>query len=105
MKPVEIGGLKPNWKAQIGIIDPKKTRTVTTISRRNSSPEPNDEDAQLDLEGEFAQDESPATLAAVRASKARGSMGLLRSVKPDVKGTAKVPFPYLLVCCHLDVHE
>ncbi|KAF8225555.1 hypothetical protein L208DRAFT_1380573 [Tricholoma matsutake] len=26
-------------------------------------------------------------------------------LQPDMKGTAKVLFPYLLVCCHLDMHE
>ncbi|KAF8964971.1 hypothetical protein BDZ97DRAFT_1918676 [Flammula alnicola] len=71
-KAAEIGGLKPNWKKQAGL-DPKtKSKASTAPIPRESSPDDvpgHDEDAAVDFNGEFAQDESSQVLAISRAAK------------------------------------
>lgn len=66
-KPAEVGGLKSNWKTLAGV--PKKPKPVPIVPQRESSPEVQDLDAELDFEGEFAGDEKADILAAVCASK------------------------------------
>ena len=86
-KATEIGGLKANWKQAVGL-PPRKS---TTTSRRESSPELQDDPDLMDLEGEFAEDESAAMLTAVRASKTqRQSASHVTPMKAHIEGTAKV---------------
>lgn len=105
-KPAEVGGLKPNWKTLAGV--PKKPKHVPVVSQRESSPEVQDLDAELDFEGEFAVDEKADILAAVRASKSDALRGIAGGPKGESSsragGTAKVCVfdihGYVLTVCH-----
>jgi hypothetical protein len=86
-KAMEIGGLKANWKQAVGLL-PQKSATT---SHCESSPELQDDPDLMDLEGEFAKDESAAMLTAVHASKTqRQSASHVTPMKAHVEGTAKV---------------
>ncbi|KAF8218911.1 hypothetical protein L208DRAFT_1383170 [Tricholoma matsutake] len=93
-KATEIRGLKANWKKAVGLTTPKAKATGTT-SHHESSPEGQDADDLLDIEGEFAEDESAAMLKAMCERKAHwtattSNMGIaLKPVENQVQSPKK----------------
>ena len=84
---MEIRGLKANRKMAAGLTAPKAKATGTT-SHHKSSPEAQDADDLLDLEGEFAEDEGAAMLKAVRERKTQHkSRGLQTTLTHTKMGT------------------
>ncbi|KAF8233031.1 hypothetical protein L208DRAFT_1377429 [Tricholoma matsutake] len=87
-KAMEIGGLKANWKKAAGLTTAKAKATGTT-SHRESSPEAQDADNLLDIEGEFAEDESVTILKAVHERKSQHKLGGSQTTLTHTKmGTA-----------------
>ena len=66
--------MKANWKKAAGLATLKAKATGTT-SCCESSPEAQNADDLLDIEGEFAADESAAILKAVHERKAQHKLG------------------------------